>query len=89
MSELVVSFLKLKNKNIVSFLLIADEKTRKERMVSRGDKMENVEQRIKNDVNDFSLDNIGKVDFVINTENQSIEETSDLIFKLYKEKLGN
>ena len=83
------SFLKLKNKNIVSFLLIADEKTRKERMVSRGDKMENVEQRIKNDVNDFSLDNIGKVDFVINTENQSIEETSDLIFKLYKEKLGN
>ena len=58
-------------------------------MVSRGDKMENVEQRIKNDVNDFSLDNIGKVDFIINTENQSIEETSDLILKLYKEKLGN
>ena len=58
-------------------------------MVSRGDKMENVEQRIKNDINDFSLDNIGKVDFVINTENQSIEETSDLIFKLYKEKLSN
>ena len=83
------SFLKLKNKNIVSFLLIADEKTRKDRMVLRGDKMENVEQRIKNDVNDFSLDNIGKVDFVINTENQSIEETSDLIYKLYKEKLAN
>ena len=82
------SFLKLKDKNIVSFLLIADEKTRKERMISRGDKLENVAQRIKNDVDDFSLEKIGKVDFVINTENQSIEETGDIIYKLYKEKIA-
>lgn len=83
------SFLKLKNKNIVSFLLIADEKTRKMRMISRGDKEENVKQRIQNDVEDFSLEKIGKVDFVINTEDQSIEQISDLIYKLYKEKIGN
>lgn len=82
------SFLKLKNKDIVSFLLIANEKTRKDRMCSRGDKKENIEQRIKNDVEDFSLEKIGKVDFVINTENYSIEEVSDLIYKLYKEKLA-
>lgn len=82
------SFLKLKNKNIVSFLLIADESTRKARMVSRGDKKENIEIRIKNDVDDFSLEKIGKVDFVIDTENQTIEETSDLIYKLYKEKIA-
>ena len=82
------AFLKLNNKNIVSFLLIADEKTRKERMISRGDKEENIAQRIKNDVNDFSLEKIGKVDFVINTENQTIEETSDIIYKLYKEKIS-
>ena len=81
------SFLKLKDKNIVSFLLIADESTRRSRMVSRGDKEENVKQRIENDVIDFSLEKIGKVDFVINTENYSIEEVSDLIYKLYKEKL--
>ena len=83
------SFLKLKNKNIVSFLLIADESTRRSRMVLRGDKVENVKQRIKNDVVDFSLEKIGKVDYVINTEKYSIEEVSDLIFKLYKEKLEN
>lgn len=83
------SFLKIKDKNIVSFLLIADEKTRKDRMISRGDKNENIEQRIKNDVNDFSLEKIGKVDFIINTENQSIEETSDQIYKLYLSKLNN
>ena len=82
------SFLKLKNKNVVSFLLIANEETRKARMISRGDKEENVFARIENDIVDFSLEKIGKVDFVINTENQSIEETSDIIYRLYKQKLG-
>ena len=82
------AFLKLKDKNVVSFLLIADEKTRRERMMSRGDKLENVASRIENDINDFSLENIGKVDFVINTEDHSIAEISDMIYKLYKEKLN-
>ena len=82
------SFLKLKDKNIVSFLLIADEKTRKSRMESRGDKEENIQQRIENDVNDFALEKIGKVDFVINTDNYTIEEVSDLIYKLYTEILN-
>ena len=81
------AFLKLKDKNIVSFLLIADEKTRTERMHSRGDKDSNIKARIENDITDFSLERIGKVDFVINTENYTIEEVSDLIYKLYTEKL--
>ena len=81
------AFLKLKNKNIVSFLLLANEKTRSDRMHERGDKEENIKQRIANDVNDFSLDRIGKVDFVINTENYTIEEVSDIIYKLYTETL--
>ncbi|MCQ2801622.1 MAG: hypothetical protein MJ222_03105 [Bacilli bacterium] len=83
------SFLKLNNKHVVSFLLIADEKTRHERMVSRGDKQENITKRLENDVNDFSLDKIGKVDYVIHTENKTIEQTSDEIYKLYKEKISN
>lgn len=82
------SFLKLKNKNIVSFLLIADEKTREKRMIERGDKKENIVQRLKNDVVDFSLEKIGKVDFVINTQNKSIDEVSEMIYKLYKEKIA-
>ena len=83
------SFLKLKDKNIVSFLLIADEQTRINRMQMRGDKKDNIESRIANDVNDFCLEKIGKVDFIINTQNQSIEQTSDIIYKLYKEKLSS
>ena len=82
------SFKKLQNKNVITFLLIADEKTRRERMVSRGDKEENIEQRIINDVVDFSLEKIGEVDFVIKTGDKSIEETADLIYKFYKEKIA-
>ena len=82
------SFKKLKNKNIVTFLLIADETTRRERMVSRGDKEENIEKRITNDVVDFSTEKIGEVDFVIKTSNKTIEETADLIYECYKKKIA-
>ena len=82
------SFKKLKNKNIVSFLLIADEKTRRDRMVSRGDKEEKIKERITNDVVDFSLDRIGKVDFVIKTTDKSIEEIADIIYENYKKKIA-
>lgn len=81
------SFKKLKNKNIVTFLLVADEKTRRERMVTRGDKVENIAQRIKNDVVDFSLERIGQVDFIIKTNNKTIEETADYIYECYKKAL--
>lgn len=82
------SFKKLKNKNIVTFLLIADESTRRERMISRGDKEENIKQRLTNDVIDFSLDKIGEVDFIIKTGNKTIEETADLIYECYKKKIA-
>ena len=81
------SFKKLKNKNIVTFLLVADEAIRRERMTTRGDKVENIAQRIKNDVVDFSEERIGQVDFVIKTNNKSIEETADYIFECYKKAL--
>ena len=82
------SFKKLKNKNIITFLLIADEKTRRDRMISRGDKKENIEQRLTNDVIDFSLDKIGEVDFVIKTSDKSIEEIADIIYQDYKKKIS-
>lgn len=82
------SFKKLKDKNIVTFLLIADEKTRKERMISRGDKEENIQKRLTNDVVDFSLDKIGEVDFIIKTNKKTIEETADEIYKCYLKKIG-
>lgn len=82
------SFNKLKNKNIVSFLLLANEATRKARMEYRGDKKENIASRLKNDVNDFAREKIGKVDFVIDTENLTIDEVADQIYKLYTQKIS-
>ena len=79
---------KLKNKNIVTFLLIADEKTRRDRMVSRGDKEEKIKERITNDVVDFSLERIGEVDFVIKTTDKSIEQIADIIYENYKKKIS-
>lgn len=82
------SFKKLKNKNIVTFLLIADEKTRRDRMVSRGDKEENIKTRLTNDVIDFSMEKIGQVDFIIKTSDKTIEEIADIIYDCYKKKIA-
>lgn len=77
------SFQKLKNRNVVSFLLVCDENKRKARMIERGDEEVKIKERIENDVADFSLEKIGKVDFIINTENKSIQEVSEEIYKSY------
>lgn len=82
------SFKALNNKNIVSFLLVCNEKRREERMNMRGDNKDKIVERINNDKTDFAMEKIGEVDFVINTENKSIAEVSDTIYKLYKEKLN-
>lgn len=82
------SFLKLGNKNVVSFHLVADESTRKKRMIERGDKEEKITERLTNDVKDFALEKIGKVDFIINTQDKTIDEVAEQIYKLYKEKIG-
>ena len=85
----VHSFKKLKNKNIVIFLIDCNEKTRKERMTLRGDEEKKIKERLENDIIDFDKKKIGKVDFVINTDNLSIDEVADIIYKKYSDKLKN
>lgn len=82
------SFMALNNKHIVSFLLVCDKSTRESRMHTRGDKIEKIKERLQNDVTDFALEKIGKVDFVISTDNKSIEQVTDEIYKLYKSRIG-
>ena len=82
------SFKALNKKNLVTFLLLCDDDVRKERMIGRGDKAEKIEERLTNDVNDFALDKVGEVDFKVDTTKLEKEESIDLVYRLYKEKVS-
>ncbi len=81
------AFRKLDNKNILIFKLLAEEKTRYNRMLQRGDSLESAKTRIENDKEKFSDAAIGKVNYTINTDELGIEGVADLIYQIYKEKL--
>ena len=81
------SYLQLHDPNIITFLLESDEKTREERMVMRGDKPEKIKSRIANDRVAFKEENIPEVDYHIDSSNKyTIEEITDLIYKIYMER---
>lgn len=81
------SFLKLQDKSIVTFYLEASEETRIERMRKRGDSEENIAKRIENDKVAFSNEKVKDVDFVINTDNQTLKDLTDEVYKDYLSKL--
>lgn len=85
----VHSFKKLKNKSIAIFLIDCNEKIRKDRMTLRGDEDKKIQERLENDIIDFDKKKIGKVDFIIKTDNLSIDEVADIIYKKYSDKLKN
>ena len=75
----------LNDKTIVSFYLDADEETRHQRMLSRGDDLEKIKSRIAHDRKAFKKENIVKVDYVIkNSSDDVLEEVADNIYKIYK-----
>ena len=79
------SYVALKDKTIVSFYLEADEKTRHERMLKRGDDLEKIKSRIEHDRQAFKKENIVKVDYVIkNSSDDVLDEVADQIYQIYK-----
>ena len=52
-------------------------------MLERGDKKEDAIRRIENDRKIFAKGNIPKTNFYIDSENKSIEEVADEIYRLY------
>lgn len=83
------SFNKLNDKRIVSILLTSKEQTRYERMIARGDSRENAEKRISNDKTSFALDNIDKVDYIIENDTKELDDVVNEVYNLYKSKLEN
>ena len=78
------SYLNLNNDSIVTFYLEADEKTRHNRMIFRGDNPDKIKSRIENDRIAFKKENIAKVDYIIDASNKhTIEEVADIIYSHY------
>ncbi len=85
--EGIASFLKLVNKDMVTFLLLAKEETRIKRMKNRGDSIDSINKRIETDKKRFDLNRIGKVDFVIETDGKPIDLLAKQIYDLYQNHL--
>lgn len=81
-------FLKMHNDSIVSFYIECNEEIRKERMIDRKDNKDDIEKRIINDREVFKNELKEKVDFVINSENSTVKDLAEKIYKLYKEKIS-
>lgn len=81
------AYSKIKNQNVVTFFLESEEDTRYKRMLLRGDSVENASRRIINDRTAFAKCNICKVDYNIDSENNSVEEVADIIYNLYKDQI--
>lgn len=83
----VKNFLKLNNPKICVFYLQCDEKIRIERMKARLDKDEDIKKRLINDQLTFAKENLPQYNYLIETENRSIEEIADEIFNKYQDYL--
>ena len=78
-----VYYEKLKDKVII-FYLQASDSERKHRMEIRGDSIESINKRLMSDVEYFDFNKFKHIDLVINTENKSIEDISDIIMEYYR-----
>lgn len=63
--------------------LKTNEQVLQERMISRGDSLLEVNKRLQNDRILFDVNQLSKIDYIIDTTNLSIEEISKRIYKEY------
>lgn len=83
----LLAYMSLKDPRIVTFYLEVSEETRYKRMINRGDNIEDAKKRILNDRVVFTKDVSSKVDFIIDNENNSLDEVTKIVFDIYKEEL--
>ena len=81
------SYSALNNERIVTFYLKTSEEIRFKRMLERGDGEADAHRRIENDRKIFAETEIPKVDFRIDSENKTIEQVADEVYRLYCKKL--
>ncbi|NCA96828.1 MAG: guanylate kinase [Bacteroidia bacterium] len=83
------SFQALNDPRVITFYIEADESTRYQRMLSRGDSIANALKRIENDKKDFKPENVAAVDHVIINQDTTLEEAADIVYRKYLGALKN
>lgn len=83
------AFINLKDPNIYTFLLTANEDTRYERMLSRGDLPEYAQNRVEHDIVEFANRKLVKTDYVIDTELYDVEQVADIVYEEYMKAIKN
>lgn len=81
------NFLALKDNSIVSFFLEANEKTRRERMLQRGDSPAGIDARIENDKKAFDEKFLKNVDYRIKTDGKTLDVLTKEIYTKYVKTL--
>lgn len=79
----VKSFNALNDSHVISIYLDSEESFRHARMISRGDKKEDVEKRLINDRITFNKANLTGIDFIIESNDISIEDLSIKVKDVY------
>lgn len=79
------NYIKLKGEyKIITFFLEADEETRRQRMIERGDSPEKIKSRILHDRKAFKTSNLASADYHIDSsKHHSVEDVADEIYKIY------
>lgn len=83
------AYIALNDPNVITYFLESKEKTRKKRMISRGDDQEKIKYRIKHDRVAFKKENIPTVNYRIDSETKTIEEVADQIYQNYLKAFPN
>lgn len=81
------SFNALNDPHIISFFLNTKEERRIQRMQDRGDPMPLILERIRNDKITFAKENIDRVNFILSTDCNTVDQLAFVIYSLYTKTL--
>ena len=82
-AEGLKKYISLGNPSIITFALLSDDAIRKERMINRGDKMDDIERRLINDKTVFSKESLKGINYFIHNVDKTLEEVADEIYEKY------
>lgn len=81
------SYIALNDPNIITFFLDSKEETRFERMMLRGDRVEDARNRILHDRIAFEPTQIATVDYHVNSQTQNVDQVTKEIYDKYCQEL--